>query len=42
MITELEKALGAKGKQRGKYVHFYRCNVASKEDVERVWKEVIE
>ena len=40
MIVDLEQALGTRGKQKGKYVHFYKCNVASKEDVERVWNNV--
>ena len=42
MIEELEKALGTRGKQKGKYVHFYKCNVANKQDVERVWNIVIQ
>ena len=42
MIADVEKALGARGKQKGKYVHFYSCNVASTEDLESVWNKVIE
>ena len=40
MIADMEQALGSKGKQKGKYVHFYKCNVASEEDVESVWKKI--
>ena len=41
MITDLAQAMGVKESEKGKFIHFYKCNIASKEEVERVWKEIV-
>ena len=41
MIAEMEQIMGVKTKEKGKYVCFYKCNIADKEEVERVWAEIV-
>ena len=41
MIDELESIMGVKGEDKGKYVNFYKCNIADTEEVERVWAEIL-
>ena len=42
MIADITAAVKVeKGKGNFKYVHFVRCNIANKEEVERVWNGII-
>lgn len=39
MIADIKSAVGSKSDF--KYVHFIKCNIACKEEVDRVWKEIV-
>ena len=41
MVAELSKAVTG-GNGKFKYVNFYKCNIAVSEEIERVWKEIVE
>lgn len=41
MMTEISKAV-VNGGKKFKYVNFYKCNIAHKEEIERVWNEIVE
>ena len=41
MIAELEKLMRVRDASKGKYVNFYKCNIADKEEVESVWAKIV-